>query len=386
MEAEQDFQHTAIRVCYLDHAKEATLSQSVRLAGFEAILMRPWNDSSSRDKQYIRRLFASLIGASPEDIAITASTAFAISLAAANIARLRENGGKIVVLQDEMCSEIYAWQRVVHLNPKFQLEVVDCSPDDMSDEVLRRLDNTVAVVAIPTLHWSHGSLLDLEAISKSCSELDIDLIVDGTQSIGILPINVAHINPTLVACSVQKWLRCPPGLSLVYVNRRVHEAWHPLDQHGRGRKFSKTDWNAYPNQMGPHGYPEEFFPDARKFDGGGTLNQILLSMIHASLKEVCALDIDSVQAKLKTLMLPLLDWANEHNMFVPRCHAYHLVGLRPNNFSVEAMLNVCGQLKSSGIHISVRNGFYRISPYIMNTPEDIDRLILGFQTRMVHEC
>jgi selenocysteine lyase/cysteine desulfurase len=82
----------------------------------------------------------------------------------------------------------------------------------------------------PAVHWSHGSLLDLEAISFKCGEYEVDLILDGTQSIGIASVNVMQLKPTLVACSIQKWLRAPPGISLVYIDKRVRDTWQPLDQ------------------------------------------------------------------------------------------------------------------------------------------------------------
>ena len=99
--------------------------------------------------------------------------------------------------------------------------------------------------------------------------------------------------------------------------------------------------------MGTHGYPEKFFPDARKFDSGGNMTQVLLSMLRVSLDEVCLLDAVDAQSKLKTLMEPILDWAKVNGMFVPRSHAYHLVGLKPSNIPVEDMIEVCRRLRSN---------------------------------------
>ena len=378
VETSMDFQEVDTGVCYLNHAKEATLSPGVKLAGWKALQRPVWDDSSTADKLEIRRLFAKLIRASPDDVSIMASTAFAITLAAINIARAKKDGGKIVVLQDEMCSEVYPWQKVVEDNSGFQLDVVPLS-DDMTGDILKRLDETFAVVSLPNLHWSHGSLLDLDIISSKCHELGADLILDGTQSIGIMSMDVTRLKPTLVACSIQKWLRAPPGLSLVYVDKSVRDSWQPLDQHGRGRDFGKVDWNAYPGEMGPQGYPENFFADARKFDSGGNTTQVLLSMLRASLEEVSILDVDETQARLRTLIQPLLDWAKGKDMWVPPSHAYHLVGLKPGNVSVEDMLTVCDQLQSDGIYVSVRNGVFRVSPYLTNVKEDIQRLIDGFE-------
>jgi selenocysteine lyase/cysteine desulfurase len=191
-------------------------------------------------------------------------------------------------------------------------------------------------------------------------------------------MDVSRLQPTLVACSIQKWLRAPPGLSLVYIDKKFHDSWQPLDQHGRSR--TGTNWNARAGTMTPSGYPEKFLEDARKFDSGGHSSLILLSMLRTSLTEVAALDLENCQLQLKELMQPLLDWAVERDLWIPTHHAYHLIGLRPkhNTMSVDEMLLVCDQLQADGIFVSVRNSVFRISPYITNTPEDIQRLIDGF--------
>lgn len=366
-------------ICYLNHAKEATLSPAVRLAGQEA-LTRPVWEAPTDDRKEIRRLFASLIGAEPEDIAIMASTAFAMTVAANNIGRT--GGGKIVVLQDQMCSQVYCWQKIIKENNGERFEFDAVPPcDDLTQAILERLDEHVAAVSIPPLHWSHGSLVDLEVVSSKCRDLNIPLIIDATQAVGIFPIDVKKLEPTFIACSIQKWLRAPQGLSLVYINPTVIDSWEPLDQHGRSRDFGKPDWNAYPGEMDiKKGYAETFMPGACKFDSGGNVNPILLAMLRASLQEVVQLDVHEAQAKLQKLMQPLLDWATTRKgMWIPQYHAYHLVGLKPNACSVEEMLRVCTELESEGIYITVRNGVYRVSPYLTTTAEDIQRLIEGLE-------
>jgi selenocysteine lyase/cysteine desulfurase len=75
-------------------------------------------------------------------------------------------------------------------------------------------------------------------------------------------------------------------------------------------------------------------------------------------------------------MTPLFDWATSHGYAVMSggC-AYHLVGIRPLHLTPQQMIDVCDQLQEAGIYIAVRCGAFRISPYIDNYPQDIDRLI-----------
>jgi selenocysteine lyase/cysteine desulfurase len=370
------FEDVSSGVSYLNHAKEAILSPVVKLSGFRALQTATWDLDSSADRKNIRVLFGQLICASADDVAIMPSTAFAMTLAANNLKRLRRKGGKIILLQDQMCSEVYAWQNIA--DSEWELEIVPpCG--DLTLAVMERLDANVAVVCLPPLHWSHGSLLNLESISTKCHELNIDLVVDGTQGIGIWPLDATKLKPTMITCSVQKWLRAPPGLALVYLDKSIHDSWQPLDQHGLNRALPPY-WNAHSGTMRPQGYPEEYFSTASKFDAGGSANQIHMAMLRASLVEVCSLDISTAQKQLQTLIQPLVDWARRKGMWVPPNHANHLMGIRPPcTVSVDDMLNVCSRLESEGVYISVRNGVFRISPYITNTAEDIQRLLDGLE-------
>jgi selenocysteine lyase/cysteine desulfurase len=167
-------------------------------------------------------------------------------------------------------------------------------------------------------------------------------------------------------------------MSLVYVDRSVQKDWLPLDQHGRSRDHhgSGSEWDAAQNEMGPKGYSEDFLLDARKFDSGGKPNPILLPMLRASLEEVVKLDLSQVQIQLAELMEFLLEWAKRKGFtLTPGSHASHLVGLRHPNLTPKQMLDACSALQEEGIHIAVRCGAFRVSPYVDTTLGDIEMLI-----------
>ena len=108
-------------------------------------------------------------------------------------------------------------------------------------------------------------------------------VVDGTQSIGAMPFDVAVIRPDVVACSVHKWLASPYGCSLLFVARRLHDAWVGIEQHERNREGSDhPDWDAL-GVMRDTGYPDVYKGGARRFDAGGRPNpvsEILLRCTH----------------------------------------------------------------------------------------------------------
>ena len=50
--------------------------------------------------------------------------------------------------------------------------------------------------------------------------------------------------------------------------------------------------------MGPRGYSEKFYSDARKFDSGGQANPILIPMLCAAMEEVALIDTQEAQETL----------------------------------------------------------------------------------------
>ena len=159
-------------------------------------------------------------------IAMFPSTAFAITLAARNIVAQRDQreycgaGGRILVLQDQFDSAVYPWQQVCDesggrlsldivghpngadhnggnvsvsdkrhasgSNNKTNIDSSDVSVDGWTRAVLEKLQNDhnsneIVAACLPPLHWSDGTILDLETIGAVCKDRSIPLIVDATQ-------------------------------------------------------------------------------------------------------------------------------------------------------------------------------------------------------------
>lgn len=395
-------EHHSEKIVYLNNAEQSRLSAKVQRSGLTSIQASPVAPHADEDQRRIRSLFASLIDAEESEIAIHPSTAFAVTLAAENVyAQLPRNGSfnndssctspqQILIVQDQMNSAVYPWQNICKRSGgKLKLAVVAYPTqreNGWTEAILERLDNSVVVACLPPLHWSDGSIIDLSKISQKCQELSIMLIVDSTQATGIHKCSVKEIQPAMMACSVHKWIRAPSGTSLVYINKGLHSRWMPLDQHGRGRDFADgAEWDASKYEMGPTGYEEKFFEDARKFDAGGKPNPILLPMLRAALEEVVFLDINRAQEHLKMLMAPLIEWARSHDCELTLGpHAYHIVGIRPpKHITPHQMVKIATQLQQEeGIYIAVRCGAFRVSPYIDNKEEDIEKLIDALSKRI----
>jgi selenocysteine lyase/cysteine desulfurase len=397
-------------IIYFNNSGKTALPRSVQRAGELAVQResQPWTTAVSHTEK-IRSNFAQIIHASSEDIAIVPSTGFAMTMIAHNILRelqvkvqcqsksltfSSKKKVKVLLLQDEMSSEVYAWQE---LTQEAEIEFIIVPHPTSSQgwtplilQILQEHDYNVGICCLPQVHWSDGSYIDLALIGKICHLHDIKFVIDGTQSVGIMPLNVQTIQCDAMACSVHKWLLGPHGMSLVYIHSKYHETWLPLDQHEGSRAvFTNEVYDAQENNIAIGGYPTEFVKGARRCDSGGKKNPILEPMICEALRIVSSFDLNASQSFMKRITDRILEKGQRLGLGVqpgPRCG--HIIGLRPISeemvayLTPETMVEVANRLKDKNIFLAVRCGAFRIAPYLNSTSEDVDRLMEA----MEEEC
>ncbi|MEH6547786.1 MAG: aminotransferase class V-fold PLP-dependent enzyme, partial [Sneathiella sp.] len=136
-----------------------------------------------------RGLFSQLVNANATSIAIIPSASYGLAIAAKNISA--SAGQKILILQDQFPSNVYCWQE---LSARTGAEIVTINTPadyDWTTAVLAAIDDDTALAALGHIHWTDGSLLDLEAIGRKLRKHGAKLVLDITQSIGALPFDVA---------------------------------------------------------------------------------------------------------------------------------------------------------------------------------------------------
>ncbi len=390
-------------VVYFNNAGKVPLPPTVQQAGQKAVHeeSNPWVQQQQLNQitNQTRQLFAQLIGSNnASDIAITPSTGFALTMVAHNLLAtgvLKGQRSQILILQDEMSSEVYCWQEIcAALGGECALIIVphpsqeeDTWTQLILNELQNDINNDIRVVCIPQVHWSDGSYIDLKRIGEECHRRSIIFIVDGTQSVGIFPLDVKEIRCHVLAASVHKWLLGPHGASLVYIDSQYHNTWKPLDQHERSRiVFQDEVYDATENNIEGNGYPTEFVSGAARLDSGGKKNPVLLPMVCEGLRIVNQIDKCHAQEYLKMISDEVLDGAKIIGFNVqPGPRVGHIVGLRPYSSELKSiltpskMVDVANNLKQKGIYVAVRCGAFRIAPYLNTTSDDVKILLQGLK-------
>lgn len=378
---------------------------SVEEVGIAALKqkMQPWNGvGSDLDIADVRQLFAALVGCNDAScIALNPSTGFAMTMAATNVVKsnisCRRTGQTVLTLDKEMGSVVYPWQEACKVTGA-KLRVVadpflEGSSMSWTDAILSELDESVAVVALPAVHWCSGATIDLAAVAERIAGFPPKerpyFIVDGTQSLGVVPFDALALDVDFMACSVHKWLNAPYGMSLVYVAPRHHDTWQPLDHHERGREGSGGEgWDEVVFTHPETGYyPEALYPDARRLDSGGKANPIIVPMVRAALEWVLRLGVDNIQQTTRRLTNALAEQLTavfgSHALVRSEAQrSAHILGVRfhPASpfHSAAPLVALNAVLKANGVHCSVRGEWLRLSVYVHNRLSDVRRFVSLF--------
>ena len=228
-------------IAYFNTATLSPQLHRVRAAGEAALerRARPWTiiaDDWFSDVERLRAAFGQLVGADAEGIALVPATSYAFAVVANNLA-LRP-GDRVLVLGAEYPSGIYSWQAATRVSGAEILTVQREPGQSWTDAVLAVLDDRVRVVSVPNVHWTDGALVDLERVSARTHELGAHLVIDGSQSIGAMPFDVARLRPDFVTSVGYKWLLGPLGISYLDVAEH-HRDGAPIEQNWIARAGSE---------------------------------------------------------------------------------------------------------------------------------------------------
>jgi selenocysteine lyase/cysteine desulfurase len=356
-------------IIYLNCAYLSPQLRSVSEAGHTGVASKeqPWQIFAQdffTDTEQSRRLFAEMIDAKPDDIAIIPAVSYGIAVAASNI-KLSQ-GDAILILEDQFPSNVYPWREVANETGAIVKTVSRPEDEDWTRALLDYIDENTAVVAIPNCHWTNGGLVDLVKIGERCREIGSALVVDATQSVGALPFSVTQAQPDFLVVASYKWLFGPYSLGFLYVHPRYHDG-KPLE-HGWIARKNSEDFAGLIN------YQDEFQPGARRFDVGERSNFALMPMVVAALQQILDWQVNEIASTLSAMTNRIAQRAVELGLKVAPTHlrAAHLMGLR---FPEGVPPDLVEALSENNIYVSVRGDSIRISPHLYNTENDIDRLL-----------
>lgn len=360
---------------YLNGAYMSPLPRVVEEAGIRGIAGKRNPSLLSQDdffteSQEVRRLFAQLVNISdPNSVAIIPAVSYGIGVAVRNT-NLRE-GQNVVLLHEQFPGNVYGWRRLAH---DTGAEIRTVHPGSglgrgrrWNERILEAIDGATGVVALAPVHWTDGTVFDLEAIGARARDVGAALVVDGTQAVGALPFDVQKLQPDALIVAAYKWLLGPYSIGVGYFGPRYAQGV-PLEETWISREGSE-DFRALVD------YQDGYQPGSVRFDVGERSNFILVPMLLAALRLLLDWTPHRIQAYTTGLSRKLLEEAGTLGYTVEEAahRAGHLFGIRmPSGLDMEKLK---GALERESVVTSLRGSALRVSPNVYNRKADTEALL-----------
>jgi selenocysteine lyase/cysteine desulfurase len=218
---------------------------------------------------------------------------------------------------------------------------------------------------LPHCHWTDGGLLDLAAIGRRCRAVGSALVLDVTQSLGALPLDLAAVRPDFLVCPGYKWLLGPYSLGYLYVAPQ-HRQGRPLEHNWIARENSEDFARLVDYRAG-------YQPGARRFDMGERSNFALLPVSIVGLEQLLAWGVENIAATLAARTAAIAERALGLGLSAspPELRAGHYVGLRFPRGMPDSLPE---RLAREQVHVSLRGDSLRVTPHLYNHDEDVARL------------
>lgn len=354
-------------VAYFNTASLAPLLHVVRAAGEQALQRRaePWTITAAdwfTDVERLRALIGQLLGDDAEGVALVPATSYGFAVAATNLAA--RPGTRVLVLAKEYPSGIYTWRRFAARH-QAEIVTVERAPGQRwTDAVLGLLDERAAVVSVPNVHWTDGAWLDLPAIAARSHEVGAHLVIDASQSLGVVPLNVRALRPDFVVSVGYKWLLGPVGRSYLWVAPQ-HRGGIPVEENWISRAGSE-DFARLVD------YSDDYQPGARRFDQGQRTLFELNPMAITAAEQLLTWGIENIAATLAGITGTILERLNALGLTptTPE-RGPHLLGL---TLPEPARTHILPALAQARCFAAVRGSALRLAPHLHITNTDIDRL------------
>jgi cysteine desulfurase / selenocysteine lyase len=219
---------------YLNHAGVSPPSAPVReaVAGAVEAVARLGGEAVAVAMARRRRLkdeLARLVGARPEDLALTQGTSAGIAAVALCVPWRRRD--RIVLFEGEFPANVTPWQRAAAL---FGLEAVllPLAPFERGDaEGLASLEAELSrgarLVAVSAVQFRTGLAMPLREMAALCARHGAEIAVDAVQALGAVPLDVSALGVDYLAGGAHKWLMGLHGAGLLYVRPERAGALRP---------------------------------------------------------------------------------------------------------------------------------------------------------------
>ncbi len=330
------------------------------------------------NKEYdgVRDIVKDFIGASNSDeIVFTKGSTEALNMIIFGFFKnILKEGDEVLINKGEHASNVLPWFVLQkELKIKVKNVILDDNLELTVDNIKKSITNKTKVIAVSHISNVVGDIRDVDNIGKLCQEKNIYLVVDASQAVSHIPINVVNSNISFMAFSGHKMMG-PTGVGVLYGKYDLLCKMKPLEYGGGMNQFFEED-GSFELKNPPSKFEAGTPPIAEVIGLGEAIKYIEnigVENIHQyelSLKKYLIEQIENIDNVIlynKNSKSGIVIFNLDH-VFSQDTAVY----LNHYNICVRAGNHCTKMLKDD---LKIKNTC-RASMYLYNTKEDVDRLV-----------
>ena len=284
------------------------------------------------------------------------------------VASMLESQGDAITMKDEFPSSTYPW-----MHKKVNLQFVEpVNGIYRMEEIEKAITSNTRILITSYVQYNTGFRQDIVQLGKFCNERNLIFVLNATQGMGSMPIDVRKSQIDFLVFTGLKWTLAGYGIGGLFINKKWFgkinfpaAGWRSVTDSGlMNNKVLNLKNNASATEVGcPH------FPNIFALGGAlDLLNSIGQDNIFERIMELNK----HLEKKIAEINLPVLSVLN-------REFRSGITLIKVNDAK-----SIVQKLLQKKIIVSARGEGLRISVHIFNNFEDIDILTVELKKLILH--
>jgi len=257
------------------------------------------------------------------------------------------------------------WLRLSALKDHTVRFVDDQPTCDLTDTLIEAIDESTSVVAVSSVQYATGTVVDIPRLRESTVKVGAHLIVDATQAAGAMRVDAATWGADAVVVSGYKWLGGHGGVALAIMSPLLLEQMPPL-----------PGWMGASAPFCFDATSVSLASDARRYTQS-TMSYASMAGLVVAVEQLLALGDARIEAHARSLAATLVNDVSQYGWQPFRsvgdpAGSPHIISLGRPRESAQAIVE---RLRSHNIVCGTRGGRIRISLAPYNDASDVNALV-----------
>jgi kynureninase len=325
-----------------------------------------WMDHIFPRMGQLKRTFGGLVGADPDELAITVNISLALAAVMSCIDFSRRR--KIILSELDFPTDGHVSLAHRRLGAKV---VFLRSPDGLTvpvESYVDAIDEDTALVIVNRVLYRSSALIDAGEICRAAREAGAWTFVDDFHGAGIIPVDVHDLGCDFYGTGVLKWLCGGPGLTFLYARRDLLPSLEPL----------ATGWFATREPFSFDLENLDYHQSARRLEHG-TPPAPASFIGQGGLDIITEIGPAAIRRRQQDLVDYVIRRADEQGLPVRTPRDPNARGGVVNVGVGTEAEKVCHALLERDVCTDYRGDGIRVSPHFFNTEQDVDRLFAALR-------